>query len=123
MDLRMQKALLLAQNLDDFIKYVYKNYEDKNSYRFHSDKLYQVKLFIEEYKFQILADELWRINQYEWDGKYTHLLVDSFIKGINVIDEFVNTHPTDLFLLMARLHTLKSLSFAMKHGDGSTASI
>jgi hypothetical protein len=112
MDFRMQKAIMLAENIHDFIKYVKTYQENKNSFRFHSDKLYQIKLFIDEYKFQILADELWRINQYEWDEKYTHLLVDSFVKGIKVIEEYVNRHPDDLFLLKGRLYTLKNLSMS-----------
>jgi hypothetical protein len=112
MNFEMQKAIMLSENIDGFIKYVYKNYESKNSFRFNLDKLYQIKLLIEEYKFQILADELWRINQFEWDGKYTFLLVDSFIKGINVIDEYVNNNSNELFLLEARLYTLKNLSLS-----------
>lgn len=110
MNFEMQKAIMLSENIDGFIKFVINNYDKKNSIRFHTDKLYQIKLFIEEYKFQLLADELWRINQFEWDEKYTLLLVDSFVKGINVIDEYVNNNSNDLFLLKARLYTLKSLS-------------
>jgi hypothetical protein len=112
MDFRMQKAIMLAENIHGFIKYVQTYHENKNSFRFHSDKLYQIKLFIDEYKFQILADELWRINQYEWDEKYTHLLVDSFIKGIKVIEEYVNRHSDELFLLKGRLYTLNNISLS-----------
>jgi hypothetical protein len=110
MKFEMQKAIMLSENIDGFIKFVQHNHKNKNSYRFNSDKLYQIKLLIDEYKFQLIADELWRINQYDWDGKYTHILVDLFKEGINVIDEFVNNHSSDLFLLKGRLFTLKSLS-------------
>jgi hypothetical protein len=112
MKFEMQKAILLSENIDGFIKFVQHNHENKNSYRFNPDKLYQIKLFIDEYKFQLIADELWRINQYDWDGKYTHILLDLFIQGFNVIDEYVNNHAHDLFLLKGRLFTLKNLSLS-----------
>lgn len=110
MKFEMQKANLLAENINGFIKYVQKSHENKNLLRFHPDKVYQLKLFIEEFKFQILADELLRINKYDWDGKYTHYLVDRFNEGIAIIDEFVKNNYHDLFLFTARLYTLKNLS-------------
>jgi hypothetical protein len=110
MNFERQKAMMLSENIIGFIKYVQKRHEHKNSIRFHPDKLYQIKLFIEEYKFQILADELLRINQFDWDGKYTYYLVDQFKEGFNIIDEYVKNNYQDLFLLTARLHTLKDLS-------------
>lgn len=116
MNFEMQKALMLAENIYGFIKFVHKSYEDKNSFRFHLDKLYQVKLLIEEYKFQLIADELWRINQFEWDAKYSYLLVDWFVKGFNVIEEYVTIHTNELFLLETRLYTLKNLSLSFNNG-------
>lgn len=107
----MQKALLLAENIKGFIRYVEKH---KNSFMVESDKIYQVKLFIKEYKFNIIADELHRINQFEWDGKYTYYLVDSFQKGITTIDEYVQHNYNDLFVLTARLYTLKNLSHSFQ---------
>jgi hypothetical protein len=113
MNFEMQKAMMLAENIDSFIKFVYKNFEKRNSIILHTDKLYQVKLLIEEYKFQILADELTRINLYSWDEKYTYYLVDSFKKGINIIDEYVKNNYDDLFILTARLSTLKDLTLSL----------
>lgn len=113
MNFEMQKANMLAENINGFIKYVQKSHESKNSYMFNPDKLFQIKLLIEEFKFQILADELLRINQFDWDAKYTYYLVDSFEKGINIIEEYVKNHYDDLFLLTARLYTLKNLSQAI----------
>jgi hypothetical protein len=110
MNFEMQKANLLAGNINDFIKYVQKSHENKNLLRFNSDKVYQIKLFIEEFKFQILADELLRINKYDWDGKYTHYLVDRFNEGFGIIDEYVKNNYNDLFLFAGRLYTLKNLS-------------
>ncbi|MBV7508259.1 hypothetical protein KW850_23860 [Bacillus sp. sid0103] len=110
MNFEMQKANLLAENIKGFIKYVNKSHDNKNSTRFTPDKLYQIKLLNEEYRFQILADELIRINQFDWDGKYTYYLVDQFKEGLTIIEEYVNNHYDDLFLLTGRLYTLKSLS-------------
>ncbi|MGG1679976.1 hypothetical protein ACIFOT_30295 [Neobacillus sp. NRS-1170] len=120
MNFEMQKANMLAENIKDFIKFVDNSYQNKNSFRFNTDKLYQVKLIIEDFKFQIIADELHRINQFDWNEKYTHYLVDQFQKGINIIDEFVHNNNNDLFLLTARIHTLKSLSSNLCNKDQIT---
>jgi hypothetical protein len=109
MNFEMQKAIILAENINGFIKFVQRQ-KNKNSFRIDSDKLYQVNLFIEEFKFQILADELIRINQFDWDGKYTHYLVDRFQQGISIIDEYVKNNYQELFILTARLYTLNNLS-------------
>ncbi len=106
MNHEMQKALLLAENIKSFIQFVEKH---KNSFMVESEKMYQIKLFIREYKFKIIADELHRINQFEWDGKYTYYLVNNFQKGITTIDEYVQHNYNDLFILTARLYTLKNL--------------
>jgi hypothetical protein len=113
----MQKALLLAENIHAFIKFVNSCYEDKRNLYSDRDKLYQVKLFIEEYKFHILADELHRINQFEWDGKYTHYLVDRFIEGMNVIEEYLKRNYEDLFMISARIYTLRNVSRAFTKDD------
>ena len=113
MNFEMQKANMLAENINDLIKYVHKNHETKNSYRFHSDKLYQIKLLMEEFKFQVLADELFRVNKFSWDEKYTYILVERFIEGLSIIEEYVKNNYNDLFLLTTRLYTLKNLSEAI----------
>jgi hypothetical protein len=116
MNIEMQKANLLAENIDSFIKFVNQYHENKNSFRVNPDKLYQIICIIEDFKFQIIADELKRINKYDWDKKYTYYLVDQFLKGFNIIEEFAKNNYADLFLLTARLHTLKSLSLEFENG-------
>ncbi|NWQ41712.1 hypothetical protein MLOOGBEN_13505 [Bacillus sp. EB106-08-02-XG196] len=106
-----QKAMNLAENIKEFIEFIHRQ-KNKNSFRINSDKLYQVNLWIEDFKFQILADELIRINQFDWDGKYTFYLVDRLQQGITIIDEYVKNNYHDLFILTARLYTLKNLSTA-----------
>lgn len=110
MNFEMQKANMLAENIKAFADYVHKCHIQKTGLILNHDKLYQVKLWVEEYKFQSLADELLRINMFDWDEKYTLLLVGRFWKGLCIIDEFVAYNYGELFILTARIHTLKSLS-------------
>jgi hypothetical protein len=117
MNFEMQKAIMLAENINAFIIYAHKCYEHKNSFILNRDKLYQVKLLVEEFKFQTIADELLRINQYNWDEKSTYYLVDKFIKGIHTIDEYVKNNHNDLFILAARIHTLMSLSLSFNRSN------
>lgn len=114
MDFEMQKAIMLAENIHSFIKLVHKYHHDKNSFRVNPDKLYQIKLIIEDFKFQIIADELLRINQYDWNEKYTFYLVDQFNQGITIIAEYLKNNYDDLFLLSGRVYTLKSQSFSLR---------
>jgi len=110
MNFRMQKANLLAENIRVFIKFVYKTLDNKNNPRSYSDKVYQIKLWIEDFKFQSLANELTRVNQVTCDEKYTQLLVARFRKGILIIDEYVERNYEDLFIFTAKLYTLKNIS-------------
>ncbi|WP_174727009.1 hypothetical protein [Mesobacillus harenae] len=111
MRFEMQKANLLAENINHFITFV-DRIQNNPSFSLNIDKMYQIELFIEEFKFQVIADELVRINRFDWDEKYTSLLVTRFRKGFKVIDEYVNRNYNDLFLLTARIHTLNNLSLS-----------
>ncbi len=113
----MQKANLLADNIQEFIRYVPRLERLRNTLDINRDKLYQIKLYIEEFKFQILADELHRINRFEWDEKYTYYLVGQFVKGIDIIDEYVHYNESELFFITARLHTLKNLCSLFQNQD------
>lgn len=104
----MQKAIILAENINGFIKFV-QNQRNTNNFRIENNKLLQIKYLIEEYKFQIVADELIRINQFDWDEIYTLYLVNQFQKGIIIIDEYVKNNYNELFIVTARLYTLMNL--------------
>lgn len=106
--IKMQKAMLLAENIHAFIKFV-----DSRLKKQYSDKVYQIKLLVKEFRFQILVDEIVRINQYDWNEKYTLYLVESFRKGLEVIDEYVKNHYDELFMFSGRMYTLKNLSQAV----------
>ncbi|MFF2588009.1 hypothetical protein ACFVSS_08990 [Peribacillus butanolivorans] len=111
MNYEMQIANMLAKNINGFIKFVHKHHENKNNiFCLNTDKVYQLKLLVEEFKFQVLADELLRINRFTWDENYTHLLVDRFRFGMSIIEEYVENNYNDLFIFTARLYTLNSLS-------------
>ncbi|GHH98952.1 hypothetical protein [Neobacillus kokaensis] len=114
MNFEMQKANLLAENIDAFIKFVHKRHENKNSLCSNPDKVYQIKLIMEDFKFQIIADELRRINQFDWDPKYTHYLVDQFLEGFRIIEEFVKNNYSDLFIFIGRIYTLDELCHPFK---------
>ena len=105
----MQKANLLAENIKEFIKFVYRCYENETSIIVKKEKLYHIKLLFEEHRLSILSDELLRINKFSWDEKYTYYLVDEFQTGLTIIDEYVTYHENDLFIISARVYTLKSI--------------
>lgn len=111
MDYYMEIANQLADNINGFIKFVYTNWHNESSIIVNRDKWYQITLFVEEYKLQMIADELERINRFCWNESYTTLLVDDLKKALAVLSEFVDRNYDDLFILTARLHTLKNLSF------------
>ena len=118
MKFEMQKANMLAENIKGFIKFVHKSHEkSKNTFIKNKDKIYQIKLLIEEFKFQIIADELHRINRFAWDEKYTYLLVDRFKEGINIISEYVENNYNELYLFTARVYTLKNLSASFSQNN------
>jgi hypothetical protein len=108
MQYEMEKANLLAGNIKNFIAFINKNLE-KNIFYMDTGKLRQIQLIAEDFKFHILADELIRINRFVWDPKYTKYLVDRFVKGLTIIDEYVQRNYNSLFMVTGRLYTLKNL--------------
>ncbi|MET3196092.1 hypothetical protein [Bacillus sp. OAE603] len=111
MKFEMQKANMLAGSINGFIKFIHKSHEtSKHNFIKNTDKIYQIKLLIEEFRFQVLADELIRINRFTWDEKYTYLLVDNLVKGLNIISEYIERNYNELYLFSARVYTLENLS-------------
>jgi hypothetical protein len=109
MNVQMEKANMLAKGMNEFIAFVYKHLKNKHSSLINLDKLYHIKLLIEEHKLQILADELKRINQFTWDEKYSYYLINQFNKALTIIDDYVAIYENDLYMLTGRLYTLKNL--------------
>lgn len=108
MDFERERAKLLAENLKGFVLFVEKSYQ-QNTYMSDQDKLFRLRNLVEEYKFQLLADEILRVNQFEWDAKVTTILVERVRNGINSIDEYVENNMNGLFIFSARIHTLQSI--------------
>lgn len=105
--LEMEKAKLLAVNLREFIRYVQKSFQENNKNLSNPDQLYRLKHLVDEFKFNIIADELIRINAFEYDEKYTMYLINEFSKGITIIGEYIDRNHEDLFIFSARLFTLR----------------
>ena len=113
MNSRMQIANLLADQVDNLIDFV-KVQEKKKSLLLNQDKWYQVRLFVEEFRFPLVADELHRINTFSWNESYTILLVNDILNGTAVMEEFAERNYDDLFLLTAKLFTIKELCRLLK---------
>lgn len=103
-----EKAKLLVENLKNFVHFVKKSYHT-NTYMSDSEKLFRLRNLVEEYKFQLLADEIERVNQFMWDEKVTAILVNRVRRGIESIVEYVENNKDGLFIFSARIHTLQSL--------------
>lgn len=103
------KANLLAENIRGFFDYVLKSYKENNKHLSDPDKLYRLKNLVEEFKLNIIADELLRINRFLYDEKYTAELVNDFRKAIDIIGEYIDLNKDDLFIFTPRLQTLRSL--------------
>ncbi|MCQ6275520.1 hypothetical protein JMM81_11185 [Bacillus sp. V3B] len=110
MNFDMIKANMLAENIKGFIEYVHKHYQENKSYISDPDKLYRLKLLVEEFRLRMIADELLRINKFIYDEKYTTILVNKFRKGITIIGEFIENNYDDLFIFTGKLHILRSIS-------------
>ena len=104
-----EKANLLAANLRGFIQYVQNSFQENNKNLSNPDQLYRLKHLVDEFKFHIIADELIRINAFEYDEKYTMYLINEFNKGITIIGEYIENNHDDLFIFSARLFMLKGL--------------
>lgn len=109
MNTDMQKALLLAENTHSFLLFVLKCQEHHVAWGLSQDRLLQVHYWIKEYRFSVMADELQRINQYSYDGKYSQYLVGEVKKGLDIIHEYVKHHEHELYMLTGRIHTLMSI--------------
>ncbi|MFE8699207.1 hypothetical protein ACFYKX_01085 [Cytobacillus sp. FJAT-54145] len=109
MHFKMEKANMVADNLHCLIQLVNDSYAKKSTIVENQDKLYRLRHLIEEFKFQILADELKRVNRFVWDEKVSYLLMGRIIDKINVIDEYIQSNYHDLFLFSPRVDIIKSV--------------
>ncbi|MDZ5472264.1 hypothetical protein SM124_10945 [Bacillus sp. 31A1R] len=109
MNVQMEKATLLAEQLKSFIDLVYRSYNKETHFEFHHDKVYRLKSLVDEYRFNIISEELLRVNKFVWDEKVTPVLVDRVKEKLVTIDEYVESNYQDLYLFSVRLSNIKSL--------------
>jgi hypothetical protein len=109
MNSNMRKANLLAENLQGLIDLVNKTYHHHTYFVPNQDVLYRLHALVGEFRFQILADELLRLNKYSWDEKQTVDIIEKLDKKIAIIDEFIRNNYNDLFLFSGRVHSIRSI--------------
>lgn len=108
MEFDREKAKLLAENLIGFIEFVEKSNQHKR-YMSNSDMLFRLWSLVDEYKFQLHAEEILRVNRFNWDEKATTILLERVRKGLNSIDEYIVNNLEELFIFSARVYTLQSI--------------
>ncbi|MFC5734606.1 hypothetical protein [Cytobacillus gottheilii] len=114
MDIQMQKANMLADQVRDFILLVQEKHKQ-------DEGIFHIKLLIEDFKLRVLSDELKRINRYEWDGKYSYYLVKRLKKGFQVIEEYIQGRE-ELYLIHGRLYTINKGLMLLNNGENGEPS-
>ncbi|MCM3584152.1 hypothetical protein M3182_00105 [Mesobacillus maritimus] len=104
MELERQKAILLANNIKEFVNlvnksHVYDQFMDPN-------KSYRLTLIVEEFRITTISDELLRINQHTYEERSSRILIDRFRTAFKQIAEYVGQNEDDLFLFTGRIDTL-----------------
>jgi hypothetical protein len=107
MELEQQKAQLLATNIKGFVDLVQNGKNQPFGQISNSEKLFRLKLIIEEFRIETIADELLRVNTHTWDEQASGILVDRFITAFHHIREYVENNYHDLFFVSARIYTLE----------------
>jgi len=107
MELERQKLILLAIAIKEFVELVISSDNrgfDENS---NSEKLFRLKLIVEEYRLGTIAEELLRVNTHTWDERASNILIDRFITAFQPISEYVENNQKDLFMYSGRIYTLE----------------
>jgi len=104
MELERQKAILLANNIKEFVDLVkrshaYNRFIDPN-------KSYRLTLIVEEFRLMTISDELLRINQHIYEERSSCILIERFRTAFKQIAEYVGQNEDDLFLFTGRIDTL-----------------
>ncbi|WP_456274830.1 hypothetical protein [Bacillus sp. AK031] len=109
MSFNRQMAKLLALNLQGFIDLVDRTYRQPSAIVLNQEILYRLKLLVEEFRFQILTDELLRLSKYEGEDKQTLMNIEKVNEKIAIMEEFVEQNYDDLFLFTGRIHSIRSI--------------
>lgn len=108
MELAREKAQFLAENVASFVRFVYRQYE-VNTILSDPNMLFRLKNLVEEYRLQLLASELTRVNRFVWEDRESSILIGRIKKGITNIYDYVENNKDSLFIFTARLYTLHSI--------------
>lgn len=105
MKFEQERATLFGENLIHFAQYVL-NSEDVN-YLSDRHKLFRLKNIVEEYRIQLLGEEIVRLNRFSWQKEQSEVLIARACKAIENIAEYIGNNLDDLFIYSARIHILK----------------
>ncbi|MFS0635301.1 hypothetical protein AB1K84_05310 [Mesobacillus foraminis] len=114
MEFERQKVNLLAKSIQGFVKFVNRSYTERFLSISNPEKLYRLKLIIEEYNFSGIGSELERVNRHVWDGRATGMLLERFKSALGIVAEYIENNENDLFIFTARIYTLKSLMSSIR---------
>jgi hypothetical protein len=107
MKLEQQKAILLATNIKEFVDLVLNAKNHPFGTLSHPEKLLRLKLIVEEFRVETIAEELLRVNTYMWDEQASRLLIERFKTAFHHISEYIGNNYNDLFFFSARIYTLE----------------
>lgn len=109
MDIQMQKANMLADQVRDFIMLVQEKQKE-------DEGIFHIKLLTEDFKLKVLSEELKRINKYEWDPHYSFYLVKRIKKGFQVIEEYIKGRE-ELYIINGRVYTINNGLKLLNNGE------
>lgn len=115
MEFERQKVYLLAKSIQGFVNFVNSSYTNQCHHISNPEKLYRLKLIVEEYNFIGIGNELERVNNHVWDGRATGMLLERFKTALEIIAEYIENNKNDLFIFTARVYTLNSLISSLKN--------
>jgi hypothetical protein len=109
LNFNMERAKLLTMNLQGLIDLVNRTYEHQSYIVLNKDVLHRLKLLVEEFRFQLLADELNRLTKYEGEEKQTLMNIEKVNEKIGILDEYIQGNYDDLFIFSGRVHSIRSI--------------
>ncbi|TYS16591.1 hypothetical protein FZC78_11395 [Rossellomorea vietnamensis] len=115
MNFNMSSAKLLALNLQGFLDLVNRTYRQHSFIVLNQDILYRLNLLVEEFRLQVLTDELIRLTKYEDEEKQTLVNIEKVHEKIIIIEEFIEHNYDDLFLFSGRVYSILSIINSLYH--------
>lgn len=114
MNFNLERAKLLTLNLQGFIDLVSRIHDHQSSMGVIQDVLYRLKLLVEEFRLQILADELKRLTKFVGEERQTLMNIEKVKEKMIIIDDFIQQNYDDLFIFSGRVHSIRSIIDTIK---------